>query len=76
MCVIIQIKKRVLVSFYFMNKVKIKFVKKEKSKENQSIKNLLKKIIIIKIKLSLKCCHITSSLCLPFLMPINDTKIN
>jgi len=46
MCVIIQIKKRVLVSFYFMNKVKIKFVKKEKSKENQSIKNLLKKIII------------------------------
>jgi len=69
-------KKRVLVLFYFMNKVKIKFVKKEKSKENQSIKNLLKEIIIIKIKLSLKCCHVASSLFLPFLMPINDTKIN
>ena len=37
-------KKEVLILFYFMNKVKIKFVKKgKKSKENQSIKNLLKK---------------------------------
>jgi len=31
-------KKRVLVSFYFMNKVLKKNFKKEKNKENQSIK--------------------------------------
>jgi len=60
-----------------MNKVKIKFVKKEKKgKENEFIKNFVRKKIIIKIKLSLKCCHVISFLCLPFLMPINDTKIN
>jgi len=42
-CYYLNKKKRVLVALYFMNKVKIKFVKKEKkNKENQSIKNYLK----------------------------------
>jgi len=55
-----------------MNKVKIKFVKKKNSKENQSIQNLLNKI---KFVIKVLPCHILS-FCLPFLMPINDTKIN
>jgi len=56
-CYYLNKKKRVLILFYFMNKVKIKFVKKEKKVKKISLLNLLKKI-----KLSLKCCHVTCTL--------------